>query len=41
MEKKGAARLAAAAVLAGLAGAPSLIAGGANISGNNNGGKLT
>lgn len=41
MEKKWAARLAAAAVLAGLAGAPSLIAGGANISGNNNGGKLT
>lgn len=28
MEKKWAARLAAAAVLAGLAGAPSLIAGG-------------
>lgn len=41
MDRKWAARLAAAALLAGLTGAPSFMAGGANYTGNDNNGRLT
>ena len=41
MDRKWAARLAAAALLAGLTGVPSFMAGGANYTGNDNNGRLT
>lgn len=41
MDRKWAARLAAAALLAGLTGAPSFMAEGANYTGNDNNGRLT
>ena len=41
MDRKWAARLAAAALLAGLTGVPSFMAGGADYTGNDNNGRLT